>query len=591
MNNKEIISLDDFEYVLAKPTIFVGSVEPSEETVPIINEGNILAEHKSISVGFYKLLNEIVDNAFDEAKRCNGRMKNIKIEIYSDNNKVIVTDNGDGFYNGYKKNSKTGLSNIETAMGMLRAGSNFKNQDVKDTLIGTNGVGASVVNMLSDYFSVDSSDGKKRYIHTWEKFVTTEKKVRISKKKGTTVSFIPREDKFPGCKWDLEILKTSFTFRNWIKNNDNILKDIKFEFYYDNQKIDISSKFYSEGDIFITSKLGQLIIKKSTKDSTKISFVNGTQTSGIHQKIIQDWINTLLGYDKAHEFYDTIINLSLEPKYVTFGDQNKTRFVSTRAIIEPLLDKAFKTNLRKTFKDSDIFKSIKEDIDNKLHGSIAKQIKNISNKKKLMLSDKYHPPSGKKDMIFIVEGGSALGSILQRRDSKTMGAYSLKGKIKNVKSIKDLTTNIEIADLIQILGLDMKGEKEPKYKKIVIAVDADEDGNHISSLIINFIYRWFPYIIQRGMLYQLLVPIVNANDSKGNLLRFYTMDEFRSYKNKLNHVSYMKGLGSLEKHDWEHIFNDINLVRFEIDKDAESMLNLAFGDSADDRKIWLSEKI
>lgn len=588
MNNKEIISLNDFEYILERPTIFVGSVEPSDENIPIILDGNIISINKNISIGFYKLLNEIIDNAFDEAKRCNGRMKNIRVDVYSDNNKVIVTDDGEGFYEGYKKNKKTGVSNIETAMGMLRSGSNFKNQNTKDALVGINGVGASVVNMLSDYFSVDSCDGKKRYIHTWEKFVTIENMVKISKKNGTKVSFIPRVDKFPNCKWDLDILKTGLTFRNWIKNNDSILKNINFKFYFDNIKIDLNSEFYNSSDIFIDSKIGQLIIKKASKDSSRVSFINGTQTSGIHQKIIQDWINDLFGYDKAHEFYDTIINLTFEPKLINWNDQNKTKFISTRLVIEPILDKYFKNNLKKVLKDSDIYKSIKQDIDNKLYGNITKQIKNISTKKKILLSDKYHPPSSIKDMIFIVEGGSALGAILQRRDSKVMGAYSLKGKVKNVKTIKDLTTNSEISELIQILGLDINGKKEPNYNKIIIAVDADEDGNHISSLIVNFIYRWFPYIIQRGILYQLLVPIVNANDSKGNLLRFYTMDEYKSYSNKLNNIYYMKGLGSLDKKDWEFIFNDINLIRFEIDVKSEDMLNLAFGDSPDDRKIWLS---
>ena len=163
MANKEIIALNDFEHVLLRPQMYVSSVEPSEEKIPIIRDGKIVSELRETSVGFYKLMNEVLDNAFDEAKRMKGTMKRIEIHFDSKTNTVKVVDTGGGFLNASAINSKTGISNVASAMSMLRAGSNFKNQNTSENLIGTNGVGASVVNMLSDKFTVKTVNGTECY--------------------------------------------------------------------------------------------------------------------------------------------------------------------------------------------------------------------------------------------------------------------------------------------------------------------------------------------------------------------------------------------------------------------------------------------
>ena len=149
MSKKQVIALDDAEHVLHRPTMYIGQIELSEDKIPIIRDGKLVSANKKISVGFYKLMNEILDNAFDEAKRLKGKMKKIEIHFDSKTSKVLVNDHGEGFYNGTMINEKTGINNIETAMTELRAGTNFFNEDSTDSLIGTNGVGASLVNMLS----------------------------------------------------------------------------------------------------------------------------------------------------------------------------------------------------------------------------------------------------------------------------------------------------------------------------------------------------------------------------------------------------------------------------------------------------------
>lgn len=591
MKSKEIIALSDFEHVLKRPTIYIGSVEKSEEKIPIIEEGKTILKEKSISIGYYKLLHEILDNAFDEAKRLKGKMKHITIEIFTKTGRVIITDTGQGFHKGYEINEKTGLPNVETAMSQLRAGSNFYNEDSKDNLIGTNGVGASIVNMLSESFEIITCDGIKEYRQKWENFISVNKKIKNCSKKGTSVDFTPRKDIFKNCSWDIEILYSEFIFKNYLKNLDPLLEKVNFTVKIDNKELNLDIPFYDlESSILIDSKIGQIILWPSFQKSTRLSFINGQMCSGIHQKIIQDYLNDWIKDERAHEFYDTFIVLNLEPKDIVFGDQNKTKFASGRNIIEPIIEKNFKSKLKKEFKNSKLFQYIEKKIKDRDIGLSSKKLDKIVKKKKILLSDKYYPASGNdKDMLLICEGSAAMGSILQRRNAQTMGSYALKGKVKNTRELKDLTSNVEISELIQILGLDLKGENEPKYKRIVIATDADKDGGHISSLLINFIFRWFPHIIKNKKLFQLITPIITGNDGK-DVKRFYTVEEFKLYNKKLSNIRYLKGLGSLSISDWEYTFKNIekSLIQIQLDDKSEESIELAFGESSDKRKLWLT---
>lgn len=584
MSSKEIVALSDFEHVLERPTMYIGSVNQTEEKVPIIEDGLVYIKPKTISIGFYKLLNEVLDNAFDEAKRCKGKMKSITIEIFSKTGRVIISDTGDGFYKGYDINKKTGLTNVETAMSQLRAGSNFKNKDTEETLIGTNGVGASLVNMLSDRFEITTGDGIKKYYQKWENFISVEKKIRAIPEKGTTIDFTPRQDIFGNCIWDKDILKTSFIFRNYLKSMDSTIRNLKFVARFDNEVLDLEESFYGSSAISVESKVGNIVLWKSFENSGKISFVNGALCTGIHQKIVQDWVNDILKYKDAHDFYETFININLEPRFVVFNDQNKTKFSGTRQVIEPILEKEFKKKLKTEFTNSVLHAQIKEDIESRIKGNSAKKI--VKDTKKIVISDKYFPSSKSKEMLFIVEGNSARGSILQRRDSKTMSIYTLKGKVKNVQDIETLSKNEEIIELIKIIGLDLEGQKDTKYKKIVIAVDADPDGSHISSLILNFLYKWFPYTLEQGKVFQLKTPIITGQDGK-ELKRFYSLEEFKKFKKPLKNLRYLKGLGSLSISDWEHVFSEMYLEQFVIDKGSKSVMDMAFGDSSKAKKDWL----
>jgi DNA gyrase/topoisomerase IV subunit B len=289
-------------------------------------------------------------------------------------------------------------------MSMLRAGSNFKNENSTDNLIGTNGVGASIVNMLSECFSITTGDGIKAYKQTWCNFESNGIWIKKNTHKGTVVDYIPRSDIFENSEWDKDILYTSFLFRNYLKNSNPILKNLDFIFEFDNVKMDLNKSFIPDDAIIVDGSLGRVILTKSFPSSTNLSFINGQMCSGIHQKVVQDYINDICKDDKAHDFYDTFISLNFEPKYVTFGDQNKTRFVTKRTVIEPFIEKNFKSKIKKSFTNSELYKYVQEEIEKRKLGTASKKINTLSKKKSILVSNKYFPATKKKDMILYHSG-------------------------------------------------------------------------------------------------------------------------------------------------------------------------------------------
>jgi len=188
----------------------------------------------------------------------------------------------------------------------------------------------------------------------------------------------------------------------------------------------------------------------------------------------------------------------------------------------------------------------------------------------------------------IISHNSAMGGIAQKRNSATDSIYALKGKIKNVKTLADLSNNKEIMDLIQTLNLNIEDRgRSCSYKKIVIAADMDADGNHIASLIINFFHKWFPEVIRSGKLFILRTPLVSVGVK--NYTYFYDMKDFERSTAKAINKRYLKGLGSLNLKDWEYVFKHLSLFRIKDDKKAEGHLKMAFGNNPKLRKAWLKK--
>jgi DNA gyrase/topoisomerase IV subunit B len=595
-SNKEIVALSDFEHVLHRPTMYIGSVEKSEEKVQIVEDGKLIEKTKIISVGFYKMLNEIVDNAFDEAKRMKGAMPKITVKINSKTNEVIVTDSGGGFNNAEKANSKTGESNVETAMSMLRAGSNFYNESSNDSLIGTNGVGAALVNMLSDDFAVHTVNNEVEFGVNWKQFVKTGQ--TLNKKKrgsvtGTTVRYVPRKDIFKNCTWDKEYLHTMFIFREFLKNQDPVISNLEIEFFFDGEKLKLNQPFLPEDALVFKGKIGMFVIWNRYDNAASASFVNGAICTGIHQKIFTDWVNEIFDYPLAHHFYETLLILNFPPKLVRFADQNKTKYAAGRWEIQHLL-KDFEKKINQTIKKTKFYDTVRKLIEERTQNQ---DLKNIKNKKKAAskrISDKYFPPSTSKGSLFIVEGSSAMGSILQKRDPRIDAVYSLKGKIKNARTLSDLSSNNEIIDLMNILNLEPRDGSKCAFSNVVISTDWDPDGiGHIASLVINLFYKWFPQVIESGKLHILITPLVSA-EVKNKRQYFYSLHEWSEFEKggtAYKNVRYLKGLGSLSIQDWEMIMAERKMFKIRIDRSAGKYMDIAFGNSADKRKKWLEGRI
>jgi len=588
---KRIQVLSDFEHILKRPTIYVGSVKITEESVPQVERDKICLVPRHISVGMYKLFDEVFSNCVDEAKRMKKPMKSIHISVDPSTNKITISDTGEGFVDGSKINEKSGVSNIETAVSMLRAGSNFENEGLSDTLIGTNGMGVSLVNALSSSFSIVSTNSKEVYAQEWHHFKATKPKIqkRSGQNLGTSVTFIPLHDIFEHCKWNKDILESLLILKKRVLESEAHTKNINLEFIWGSQKQQITTTSLQQ--LSYKTSIGEILFWEKEGESGSVSFVNSAMCSGIHQKIIMDQIAEVLDDSLSHHFYDFCFILNLPPALVKFGDQNKTRFVTKREEVEKIILEEFEGPLRK-FYTTQLFKSIKDKVERRKRDAALKKIRKEKKNVNVKFSHKYFPPTSRiAENLFIVEGLSAMGSILQKRNPSRDGVYALKGKIKNARHLSDLSDNREILELMQILNLDPENSQgECPYEKIVIATDQDPDGSHITSLLISLFYNWFPWIIDRNMLNFLETPLVTSGDKTKEY--FYSLAEFKTSasRKKLSNVRYLKGLGSLSLDDWDYVMNNKRVVTITKDKKSGQMLEMAFGNSSELRKIWLSKK-
>ena len=147
----------------------------------------------------------------------------ITVNVNSKTNEVIIIDSGRGFIDGEKINTKTELTNIETALTKLRAGSNFKNEDYKVSIIGMNGIGVSATNILSEYFAIETQNSQINYKQSWDNFEPNDKIITTNENAENTftkISFIPRKNIFKKSKWDFEILFAKLLFKQFQILND-----------------------------------------------------------------------------------------------------------------------------------------------------------------------------------------------------------------------------------------------------------------------------------------------------------------------------------------------------------------------------------
>jgi len=595
-NNKKIIALDNFTAIRLRPTLYVGQISEIQEKYPMIINGNLVNLEKKYSPGYYQLLIEILENALDEAKRCKGKMKEIIVKVNVDNNEITIIDGGLGFHDGQKKHKKTKKNTVRTALEELHAGSNFI--DTSTNILGTFGLGAAVTNILSEKFTVATVNKTHSVKYEWENFKVIKEEIRKKTAQdtlGTTISFIPSKEIFPNYIWDIDIITTYLSFKAFLIKNDPVIKKLNLLGFFikDNKEylIDITSDFIPKDHITVSNNYGTIYLWEAYENSCALSFVNGSQCTGIHQKVVNDWINGYFKYNLAHHFYETLISLNVPSHLMRFSDQNKTKFATGRWEIEDNMKENFHGKLIRFLSKSKIGQNIEKAIEDRLHNENMNKIKRAQRQSKRKISDKFSPASKFKQNIYITEGLSASGSVKQARDSEVDAIYALKGKVKNARKLSDLTANTEWLDIMSILEIEPGNKKLPAYDKIIIASDSDADGEHITSLIISFFYKWFPQIIENKKLYRLITPLVVCDVQKERKY-FFTLEEFNEFtkKTKVANTKYLKGLGSLSLKDWEYVMNHKILFSIINDRSANRFLEIAFGDNAEKRKKFLAGK-
>jgi hypothetical protein len=206
--------------------------------------------------------------------------------------------------------------------------------------------------------------------------------------------------------------------KEMLRTNNEYLKKLKFTLSIDGKEIDLSSDFLTEDTVRIDFEYGYLLLlpkhgsnifpAEFNYGTSNISFVNSALCSGMHEKIIDEWLGTMFDYKYAYKHVNKLFVMDLPPKYVSFGDQNKTRFATGRWTIEPLLDRHLKRKMWNGFnkRKSQLWRDINKEIEEKIFDNEMSLVKKEKKKKKAStrITEKYFAPSSTKDTLFIVEG-------------------------------------------------------------------------------------------------------------------------------------------------------------------------------------------
>ena len=601
-SNKEIGKkyqlLDEIEHVIKRPGMYIGSTKPHTSNEWILEDGAYQKYELTYNPGFLKLFDEIISNSVDEHKR-SGKINTIKVTTTSDT--ITVWDNG-GIPVVQHPDHKVWIP--ELIFSNLRAGSNFNDEEGR-TVAGTNGVGASLVNIFSKKFIIDTADGKNRLLQTFTNNMSTRTPAKISRSSQgfTEITYVPDLARF-----EMTEINTS----NWKMMRKRVIDiaaanpGLKLEFNGEKFKFKTFKEYvdlYVKDSVWEKSKDWEFAMGVSKDGYQSISFVNsiGTKDSGTHETYILnqviDYLRTMIKKKhkvevKPSEIKNHIflfINCTvLNP---AFSSQTKEKLIT-----EP---KDFGTQHTVTEKfaravfTSEVIQSLLDWIEQKKNADeraeLRKLNKSLGNTKVLKLID----AKGKdrnKCVLGIFEGMSALSAVRKFRDPQSFGAFPLKGKFINVSEMSNsnVIQNDEAIQLMASLGIKLGEEPgDLRYGKVYIYTDADPDGDSIAGLLINFFNKYWPELFSRGCIFKVMTPLVVAKKGK-EVIPFYSNEEYSVWEKRTGakgwDTEYKKGLAALEDFEYREIIHNPVLIKIQNDKLYKDSLNDWFGTDSAMRK-------
>lgn len=590
--------LDEIEHVLKRPGMYIGSTKPHTANEWILQDGAYEKEELTYNPGFLKLFDEIVSNSVDEHKRT-GQINTIKVRV--DATSISVWDNG-GIPVVQHPEHKTWIP--ELIFSNLRAGSNF-NDDEGRIVAGTNGVGASLVNIFSDKFTIETADGKNRFHQVFTKNMSAKTTPKISKSSQgfTEISYTPDVARFELSHIDASHIKMmrkraiDIAAANpglKIVFNDEVFKFKTFKEYVD---------LYISDSIWEKSKDWEFAIGVSKDGFQSISFVNSIETKdgGTH-------VNYLL--NQVIEYLRGMIKKKYKVEVKPSDIRNHVFLFINTTVINPAFSSQTKEKLITEPKDfgtkhevtekfakavfsSEVIQSLLDWIEQKKkaeeRAELRKLNKSLSNTKVLKLIDAKGRDRS-KCILGIFEGLSALSAVRQFRDPQIFGAFPLKGKFLNVSELtnSNVIQNDEVVQLMASLGIKLgEDPSDLRYGKVYIYTDADPDGDSIAALLINFFNKYWPELFEQGRIYKVLTPLVVAKKGK-EVKQFYSNDEYLTWEKKTGakgwNVEYKKGLAALEDAEYKEIVHNPVLIKLSNDKLYKDSLSNWFGSDSEPRK-------
>ena len=621
----EIQILEGLEAVRKRPGMYIGSTSTR---------------------GLHHLVYEIVDNAVDEALA--GFCDTIDVSINQDNS-VTVIDNGRGIPVGI--NHKSGLPAVEVVFTVLHAGGKFGGGGYKVSG-GLHGVGASVVNALSNWLEVEICSEGKVYKQRYERGKVVEKLTVIGEcepeKTGTKVTFLPDDTIFEDTVFDYDVLKQRFREMAFLtKGLRIILRDMRpedgvrqksfcyeggikeFVAYLNRSKTPLYEDIiYCEGLVNNVSVEVAMQHNDSYSDNT-YGFVNNITTpeGGTHvvgfrnaltktfndyarkNKLLKESEPNLSGED-IREGLTAIISVKIEDPQFEGQTKQKLGNSEARGAVDSVVSRQLEIYLEQN--PSVAKMTIEKSVMAHRAREAARKARDLTRRKSALdgmsLPGKLADCSDKNPEnceIYIVEGDSAGGSAKTARDRATQAILPLRGKILNVEKARldKIYGNAEIKAMITAFGTGIYDDfdiSKLRYHKIIIMTDADVDGAHISTLLLTFLYRFMPDLIKEGYVYLAQPPLYKLEKNK-KVWYAYSDEELDSILREVgrdnnNKIQRYKGLGEMDAEQlWETTMDPEHriLLRVTMDEETTSELDLTFttlmGDKVEPRREFIEE--